>query len=280
MRRSVTFLLACSLLGAAAPAFAALTPLPESGKPAPAYARLSKAERLAYVEARAREVSQALTGPGGASVAITPDALRLIAFEVDEYARRLGSSSSNPWREDIRNVLDRGAASAPAIRRAFEAEGVPPVIGLYLAMVESEFHPCLESPSGARGMFQFLPKTGSLYGVEPEALCDLEKAAPAAARYLRDRRAEFGPDPLGAVLALLSYNQGQTKTREVFGGALNLAKPEDREREFWAVLARPEEKGLERDVERGRYVPRFFAAAIVGESPADFGIKAQPLSAR
>jgi soluble lytic murein transglycosylase-like protein len=283
MRHSILFVLASACLAATAPAAqvidVALAMDSKASAPARLYAQMSKAKRVAYVEARAREVSAMLSDPGGASIAITPDAIRLIQFELDSYIGRVDSDASQPWRESMGNVLARGAANAPAIRRAFEAEGVPVVAGLYLAMIESEYNACLESPMGARGMFQFLPKTGSLYGVAPEELCDLEKAAPAAARYIRDRRAEFGTDPVGSVLALLSYNQGQGQTRQVFQTVLAMTAPEEKGQELWSVLARPEEKGATRDVERTRYVPRFFAATIIGENPADFGIQGQPLSA-
>ena len=265
MRRSITLILACACLSATVSA----GPVAKRS-----YARMSEAERTAYIEEKAREISGMLTGSPEASIAITPDALQLIKREVDDYASRLKSDAAQPQRENIRNVLARGAANAPVIKQAFAAEGLPAITGLYLAMIESEYNECLESPSGARGMFQFLPKTGSLYGVEPADLCDLTKAAPAAARYIRDRRGEFGTDPLGSVLVLVSYNQGQVQTRQVFQEALGKAAREEREQGFWAVLARPEEK----DSERSRYVPRFFAAAIIGENPADFGIRAQSLS--
>ena len=283
MRRSIILVLALACLATTAPAAqildVELAMHTNAPAPARAYARMSKAEQTAYVERRAREVSAMLSGPGGASIQITQDAIHLIKFELDSYMNRLDSKASQPWRESLRAVLARGAANALAIRRAFEAEGVPVVTGLYLAMIESEYNECLESPMGARGMFQFLPKTGVQYGVSAEELCDVGKAAPAAARYIRDRRLEFGSDPAGSVLALLSYNQGPVQTKQVFQTVMAMTQPEEKGQELWSVLARPEEKGATRDVERTRYVPRFFAATIIGENPADFGIQGQPLSA-
>lgn len=239
------------------------------------YAAMSEIEKSAYVEAQARQISARLSG--GAPVTITPDAVRLIRRELDAYASR-GGGPPRPGREPLDAVFARGRAVVPTIRRAFEAEGLPAFTGIYIAMIESEFHECLESPLGARGMFQFLPKTAERYGVAAADLCDLDRSAPAAARYVKDRRGELGFDPLGSILAVLAYNAGEknvaTALIHVHGTGAS------REASFWSLLAAPHGRGLPDYFvnESSRYVPLFFAAAIAGENPHDFGLDAQPLS--
>jgi soluble lytic murein transglycosylase-like protein len=280
-RASVPVLALALVCGAALPApagiVAELAEAPVKAQSAKGYAAMSDSEKAAFIEARARRVSSQLSG--GPSMAITPDAVRLIRRELDAYAARLEPNPAKPDRELVRAVVARGQANVPAIRQAFEAEGQAAFTGVYIAMIESAFHDCLESPMGAKGMFQFLPKTAEKYGVAASDLCDLSKSAPAAARYIRDRRGEFGADALGSALALLSYNAGKTNAEAVAKLVAGKTAAQ-REASFWSVLATPYGRGLPDFVvnESSRYVPSFFAAAIVGENPQDFGLDSQPLS--
>src|SRR5438132_9137123 len=57
-------------------------------------------------------------------------------------------------------------------------------------------------------MFQFLPKTGELYGLPATGLLDVPKSADAAARYIADGIKKFDDDPMKEALALLAYNRG------------------------------------------------------------------------
>jgi hypothetical protein len=61
-----------------------------------------------------------------------------------------------------------------------------------------------------------------------------------------------------------------------------LKKAADRERSFWTLVANQvvfEGKvGEQFRKENVKYVPKFFAAAIIGENPQDFGIQMAPLS--
>ncbi len=225
------------------------------------YSKMKPAEQLAFLEREAGRVS-AMIAEDGKPIAISADGLLLVKREIDDYASRVESTDARPWRENIRLVLDRGARYAPGISKTFQSEGAPPVLGIYLAMVESEYNECLESPSGAKGVFQFMPATGERFGLVAEDLCDSEKAAVAAARYLRELRKEFGSSGRGAVLAVLSYNQGERKVHETF------AETQD----VWGTLVRTP------NAEGSRYVARILAAAIVGENPSAFGLSGKPLS--
>jgi hypothetical protein len=225
------------------------------------YSTMKPAEQVSFLEREAARASAALS-EDGKPVEITADGLLLVKHEVDDYVSRLDSKDAGPWHEPLGVVLDRGGRYAPGIAKTFQAEGVPPALGIYLALVESEYNECLESPSGAKGVFQFMPSTAARFGLAAEDLCDSEKAAVAAARYLKTLRGQFGASGRGALLAVLSYNQGERAVEGAFGGGAD----------FWGTLARtPKAEG-------SRYVARILAATIVGENPSAFGLAGKPLT--
>lgn len=244
------------------------------------YQRMSTAEQSAFVAKRAAEISISLAVRDGQPIEIDARAVELIKAQIDVLTARIGTNRSGPGREDFQSVLTRASNRAPVVRQAFEAENMPAVLGLYVALIESEYNECLESSMGAKGIFQFLPKTGEKYGVSADELCDLQKASSAAARFFKDLRSEFGDDAMGSVLALQSYNIGQEATRKNFSERAFKGDAKSRALTFWATIAKPDETRNTRHfvVEGHRYVPLFFAAAIVGENPQAFGLSTQPLS--
>src|SRR6185369_3670767 len=174
MRRRASFLCACMLI-----AFGfALTPAHAASK---SYKDMTAAEQLTFLEREAARATAALT-EDGKPIPVTASGLLLIKREVDDYAARVDVSDGRPGHEPLRVVLDRAAQYAPGVSKTFASERVPASLGIYLAFVESEYQPCLESSMGAKGVFQFLPTTASRFGLAAEDLCDVEKSAVAAAR--------------------------------------------------------------------------------------------------
>jgi hypothetical protein len=270
----MSFAIACAFVGAAAPALGVRALPISSLAAAPAaaassYDQMTDAQKNAYAEQRAARIAARIAGSKEA-VTVPADAVRLIRRELDGYAARASSTETRPWHDNIRNVLGRGALSAPVIRKAFEAEGVPHLVGLYVAMIESEYNECPTSSMGAKGPFQMLPATAQRFGTDPADLCDLAKSAATAARYLKSTRGQFGADAFGATASILSYNQGERQVSTAYAEALG-AQSERTER-LWAELSKTP------DTEGTRYLASFFAAAIVGENPRDFGVAAKPLS--
>ena len=165
---------------------------------------------------------------------------------------------------------------APSIIRSFNARGVPPVVGLYLVVVETEYHNIRsENSAGAAGLFQFIGPTAQGYGVDPSERTNVSKMAPAAAAYMSDRIAEFGPDSMSVALAIAGYNRSPDSVRRDLRDVLN---SENKERSFWTLVANSDKLDHYFQGENIKYVPKFFAAAIVGENPWAFGIQMQPLS--
>jgi membrane-bound lytic murein transglycosylase MltF len=192
-------------------------------------------------------------------------------------------------RSDMTTVIERASRNAPFVIRSFYAEGLDPQIGLYIAMIESEHCPCLQSPTGALGMFQFIRATGREYHLQikengspsnPDERCQPEPAARAAAQYLKYLTGRFGTGPMSFPLAIASYNSGQGGLSQNLEKALKTAAGE--ERSFWTLVANQVafQGGIGEQFrkENVKYVPKFFAAAIIGENPQDFGINARPLS--
>ena len=142
-------------------------------------------------------------------------------------------------------------------------------------MIESEYLPCSESSIGGKGPFQFLPQTAKAYGVSPDDRCNMEQMAPAAAHYIADHMADLGDDAESMTLVLLSYNHGATWVR---GALRQLRAADDYERTFWTLFKNRELLGPAFRNQGAGYVPMFFAAAIVGENPQNFGLDMLPLS--
>jgi hypothetical protein len=49
-------------------------------------------------------------------------------------------------------------------------------------------------------------------------------------------------------------------------------------RDFWTLIAKGDILSKQFQSENFKYVPKFFAAAIIGENPQDFGLTLQPIS--
>jgi serine/threonine protein kinase len=236
------------------------------------YSQMSEAEQLAFINEQEQRISAMM---GDRPVKLNDEALRAIKRDVDSYVARTGSTSNGPGKEDLRVIYARAIPYAPLIAGSFAARKVPVIIGLYLPMIESEYKACFENRVGAKGLFQFLPQTARQYGVAHEEMCDVEKMTPAAAHYIADRMAELGDDSESMTLVLLSYNRGPEWVRS---SLRQLRDADNYERNFWTLFANRDKLDETFQQENAFYVPKFFAAAIIGENPHAFGLQIAPLS--
>ena len=238
------------------------------------YEDMSRAERLVFVGEQARRIAREMSG---SEYQFTTEFESDIQKAVTQYAQRIGNSwSDRPGKTDLRLVLERGQAHAPKLINAFRARNVSPLIGVYLPWIESEYVNIQSANSmGAVGMFQFLPQTGEQYGLSEEELLDVEKSADAAARYITDSLDVFKSDPMKEALALLAYNRGSQKTARDLKVLLN---DQNKQCSICALTADRSKLDERYRSENVLYLPRFFAAAIIGENPQAFGLKTPPLS--
>jgi serine/threonine protein kinase len=245
--------------------------LPARQKP---YAQMTNEEQESFVREQAQRISAML---GERPTALSNGAVLFIKKHVDSYAARANSLSEKQWAEGLRVVFGRASQYAPVIVRCFSSRQVPPIIGLYIPMIESEYRACLNNePVGVLGMYQFMPETAVRYGVNPKDRCDVEKIIPAAAEYIADRIFEFGSDSMSMTLAIYSFNVNPDSIRS----NLSKLRSDNRniERSFWALFENADKLDMYFREEGINYVPKFFAAAIVGENPEAFGLPLQPLS--
>jgi hypothetical protein len=234
------------------------------------YSQMSEVERLNFVDAQEQRIS---TMMGDRPVKLNEDAVRVIKAYVDHYASINGSADLDS--ESMSAVYGRARPYVPLIARSFAARKVPVIIGIYLPVIESAYRNCYENSIGAKGLFQFLPQTAENYGVAREDMCDVEKMTPAAAHYIADRMAELGEDSESVTLVLLSYNRGPEWVRNTLR---ELRGTQNYERNFWTLFAHRETLDETFRNENAGYVPRFFAAAIIGENPQTFELQMPPLS--
>ena len=85
----------------------------------------------------------------------------------------------------------------------------------------------------------------------------------------------FKDDPMKEVLALLAYNRGADKTARDLKILLN---DQNKRCSICALTADRSKLDETFKSENVFYVPRFFAAAIIGENPQPFGLQSPPLS--
>jgi hypothetical protein len=135
----------------------------------------------------------------------------------------------------------------------------------YMALVESGFEQSSASQEGAAGFWQFTEETARDYGMRVndrvDDRLDLSKSTEAASRYIRDLILEFGSGS-SVMLAMAAYNSGPETVRR----AVRSVKDPIKQRNFWYLYqtqALPEETRL--------YVPRVFAAILIGRNPKRFG---------
>ena len=123
-------------------------------------------------------------------------------------------------RERFRRGVEISGRYDKAFREIMRAHGVPEDLA-YLPHVESSFQTNARSGVGAAGVWQFMPATGRVYGMDVNGSID-ERLDPivcanAAARYLAAGHSKLGSWPL----AITSYNHGKggmMKAKAAYGG--------------------------------------------------------------
>jgi len=159
--------------------------------------------------------------------------------------------------------LQRAGRYRQMAERVFKEERVPTDL-IWLAQAESVWKPNAMSRAAARGIWQFVPSTGSRYGLAQTAWIDdrsnPEKSTRAAARYLRWLHDHFAGDWL---LAMAAYNAGENRVDEAIARCGYA--------DFWELHRR----GLLPNETRN-YVPTILAIMIVSKNQKRYGFNVNP----
>ena len=232
------------------------------------YNDMSRSERRVFVSEQARRIAREISGN---EYEFTQAFEEDIKNAVTQYAQRVG----HPELSDLQLVFQRGQTQAALIIAAFRARNVSPLIGLYLPWIESEYQNIQPADAKAAvGMYQFMPETGKRFGLSTQDLLDVTKSADAAARYISVSMEKLKDDPMKEALAILAYNRGiQNTLRD-----LEFLNGHKSQCSICTITADRSKRDETFSYENALYVPRFFAAAIVGENPRAFGVKLDALS--
>ena len=179
----------------------------------------------------------------------------------------------HPDEQSVDEQLDWFASNPDYLQRAFgrselylyhivtqlEARGMPLEIAL-LPVVESAFEPYAYSRARASGLWQFIPDTGSRFGLKQDwwydGRRDIVESTRAALDYLQALHDEFNGDWL---LAIAAYNCGEMNVER----ALNANRAAGRPLDFWS-LALP--------TETRAYVPKLLAMKRLVSDPETYGL--------
>jgi len=110
------------------------------------------------------------------------------------------------WHSNTFLMIKRANRAFPVMELILKQYGIPDDFK-YLAVIESGLINAV-SPAGARGIWQFMPETAKMYGLEVSNQVDeryhLQKSTEAACKYLLDAKKKYG----NWTLAAASYNAG------------------------------------------------------------------------
>ena len=160
--------------------------------------------------------------------------------------------------EYMARIVDRSGKYMFYIVTELERRGMPLEIAL-LPMIESAFNPIAHSSAKASGIWQFIPSTGTSYGMKQDwwadSRRDIVKATNGALDYLSNLHGMFGDWQL----ALASYNWGEGSV----GRAVQKSKARGNAGNYLS---------LDMPAETRNYLPKLQAVKNIIRNPAAFGI--------
>ena len=174
------------------------------------------------------------------------------------------------YPKNFQRGLDRSQKYLPYIRKEFEKAGLPEDL-VWLAMVESQFTPRINSRVGAGGMWQFMRSTGIRYGLASDGFVDdrydWKEATQASIQYLTELYEMFESWPL----AVSAYNMGEAGVERVI--AMNRG-----DRNWWSLMETPPAANrIPRETKK--FYPKLLASAIIANDPKRYGFETNKVAA-
>ena len=170
--------------------------------------------------------------------------------------------ASNP--DYLQRAFGRADLYLYYIVTELERRGMPLELAL-LPVVESAFEPYAYSRARASGLWQFIPGTGSKYGLKQDwwydGRRDIVESTRAALDYLQSLHDEFNGDWL---LAIAAYNCGEALVER----AVDMNSAAGRPVDFWDLWLPRETKA---------YVPKLLAMKRLVLDPERYGLAFSPI---
>ena len=176
------------------------------------------------------------------------------------YNQRIEGQKS--WFTSRQDYLNRLTARASryiyhTVREA-ERRNIPTELAL-LPVIESSYDPSGTSSAAAAGLWQFIPSTGRIYGLNQSSTYDgrrdVIESTRAAYDFLTALHNQFG----SWELALAAYNAGPGRVQRAIDANAANGLPTD----YWS---------LRLPTETMNYVPRFLAVAEIVAKPEQYGV--------
>lgn len=166
--------------------------------------------------------------------------------------------------DQLLRAIDRSRLYLYHIADEVEKRGMPMEVAL-LPLIESAFNPMAQSPKQAAGIWQFIPSTGRVFGLQQNAWYDGRRDVLAATRaaldYLQVLSRQFG----SWELALAAYNCGE--------GCVARAIARNRAQGLSTAYA-----ALPLPTETRHYVPKLLAVRNLVRDPQTAGISLQAMA--
>jgi membrane-bound lytic murein transglycosylase D len=182
-----------------------------------------------------------------------------------EVQRQLAKYRSST--NQVESIFQRGNPYLGYIYDEVSKRGFPAEITL-LPFVESGYDPLAYSHGRAAGLWQFIPGTARMFGLQQnwwyDGRRDVVASTQAALDYLDKLQQEFDGDWL---LALAAYNSGEGTVGRAIRKNRKAGKPVD----FWHLDLPPE---------TSVYVPKLLAISAMVANPEKYGITLDPLPAQ
>jgi membrane-bound lytic murein transglycosylase D len=177
-------------------------------------------------------------------------------FQVHPMIQQFINYYQGRGRSTMEIGLYRSGMFMSMARRIFREEGVPENMA-WLGQVESTWKPTALSWASASGLWQFIPGTGSRFGLQRTAYVDernsFDEATRASARYLKFLANRYNGN---WELAMAAYNSGEGNVDRAIrrSGVMN----------FWSSYQYLPQ-------ETRNYVPNILATILIANSPNQYG---------
>jgi membrane-bound lytic murein transglycosylase D len=185
------------------------------------------------------------------------DGFHLSAGPRESVTRQVDFYSRKP--SHVESILQRGEPYLAYIYGEVRKRNFPSEIVL-LPFIESGYDPYAYSHGHAAGLWQFIPGTGTHYGLKQDwwydGRRDVVASTDAALNYLDKLQQEFDGDWL---LALAAYNAGEGTIHQAIKRNQQNGRPVD----FWH---------LDLPRETSAYVPKLLAISTIIKQPGKYGV--------